>query len=779
MKGKVFTQDQQGQLFQIEGNKLENTYPQTQTNQIIAGIVPHENGLLIIYNSGDIEFSTPFGAKSEFTDLAKALRGTFVNHVLQLSDTRLAISTQRAGLFLYNLQERSLEKVTTKEGLESNACLRSFQDYSGNLWIGMQNGIALIHVNSPLRLLSKEININGSGYEAYETPEGTYFTTSNGIYFLEKGAAQSIFLQGTEGPAYSIQKIAGKYYAGHHTGLFLLENRQATRIAEINGLWNIKQLRYHPGYVLGGTYSGLFLFKIDTENTLEAVQPIEGFKASSRFFEEDRLGNIWVSQYYQGLYQLKLSDDLAAIEVKNVSEESDLPIKEQIILSRINDELYLATNLGIYQIHPESETVIESKTFSEQIGEQPVYLLVQDGKNRVHVVAENFIAHFDQISPNNYQFTRSSLYQMRYHLNNDLLFASIHTSNGVLFSANDGFIYYDPALENNFANTPSLLISKIREVSKNTAIFNRTAFAEKKEISSPISLGSNIKVLKLEVESFQFNGLENQQFRYYLKGQDKDFSEWTNTASKEYTNLPEGKYTFMVQGRNHLGEIISGQPLSFTVRAPFYRSTFAKITYVLLGILALFLGAYLQRRRYKIKAVKTAEVKQQKLMAIERKKEQELLQLKEEKMKSEIQHVNKLLAASTMNLVVKNEFIESIKEEITDVKSLGVHKDARKALEKIVKEINVNLRVQEDWQQFEYHFDAVHGDFLARLRHQFPDISPNEQKLCAFLRLNLNTKDISNLLGISVRGVEVARYRLRKKLDLLTGQNLSKFILDY
>ena len=132
-----------------------------------------------------------------------------------------------------------------------------------------------------------------------------------------------------------------------------------------------------------------------------------------------------------------------------------------------------------------------------------------------------------------------------------------------------------------------------------------------------------------------------------------------------------------------------------------------------------------------------------------------------------------------MNLVVKNEFIETIKQDLKEVKQIRKHAATNKALEKIEKKIDSTLRLQEDWEQFEYHFNRVHGDFLTRLRNNFLDLSPNEQKLCAFLRLNLNTKDMANLMGISLRGVEIARYRLRKKLTLQKGQNLSKFILDY
>ena len=165
------------------------------------------------------------------------------------------------------------------------------------------------------------------------------------------------------------------------------------------------------------------------------------------------------------------------------------------------------------------------------------------------------------------------------------------------------------------------------------------------------------------------------------------------------------------------------------------------------------------------------------MVKIQQLKERELSQLKEEKLQNELHHLNNLLAASTMNLVVKNEFIETIKQDLKEVKEKGKNTETRQTLEKIVKKIDSTLRIQEDWEQFEYHFNQVHGDFLTHLRNQFTDLSPNEQKLCVFLRLNLNTKDIANLMGISLRGVEIARYRLRKKLNLQKGENLSKFIL--
>lgn len=785
--GKLFAQSRHGQLYEIKDQALlAPPFLHHSGNETIAGVIAQDGGYLLIYNSGKIEFTTSFGVARKYEGLEKALQGKYVNHVLQLSDSRLAISTQTAGLFLFDLQKQSIENITTQDGLLSNACLRAFQDYSGNLWVGMQNGIALIDINSPMRFINQEINIQGSGYEAYQREEGTYYTTSNGIYFLAKNAAQSVFLKGTEGPAYGMQSIAGKLYAGHHTGLFLLANGTAKRIAHTHGLWQVKQLQSNPEFAVGGTYSGLYLFRIKEKMELQGVGKIDGFEESSRFFEEDRQGNIWVGQFYKGLYRLSLSPGLTAAVANKISAGQGLPVNEQIILSRIDNELYLGTPKGVYKVDQANGRIVKSETFSKVIGEQQVYLMVQDNKKNVHVFTEEIAGFFRQISSGNYAFVPSSLFQLRYSFNNDLLNLSVHTDDGVLFNANEGFIRYWPELENRLAAEKPLMVSKVVNVAEDSILYAKKPFEIKPGKPAELTVSHRAKVLQFEVEAFQFNEANNQLFRYYLKGFDEGYGEWTHAAVKEYTNLKEGEYEFSVQTKNFLGQIITSQPLFLKVKPPFHRSLPARILYVALGVLALLSLSRLQKRRYHLKALAVEEAKQkellkkqQELIEIERQKEQEVRQIEEDKMKSELRHINNLLAASTMNLVVKNEFMETIKEELEEVKRKGKSAETKQALEKIVREIETTLRLQEDWEQFEYHFDQVHGDFLNRLREQFHDLTPNEQKLCALLRLNLSTKEISNLMSISLRGVEIARYRLRKKLGLEQGQNLSKFILEY
>jgi ligand-binding sensor domain-containing protein/DNA-binding NarL/FixJ family response regulator len=785
--GKLFTQSRKGRLFEIKDLELlAPPFMQNEDNGTVAGIIQHDQGHLLVYNSGRIELATPFGVSQKYNDLSKALQGKYVNHVLQLSDTRLVICTQTSGLFLYDLKRQTLETITTSDGLRSNACLRAFQDFSGKLWVGMQNGIALIDINSPMRFINQKINLQGSGYEAYKTDHGTYFTTSNGIYFLGNDASRCQYLEGTEGPAYSIQKITFKLYAGHHTGLFLLENGKAKRVANTHGMWQVKQLLSNPEFAIGGTYSGLYLFRLMPNLELRPVQQISGFDESSRFFEEDQKGRIWVGQFYKGLYQLELSEDMTIVVNTKVMNSSFLPINDQIILSRIDNELFLATSKGVFKIDPMRDSIVKADVFSKDIGTQQVYLLAQDNQKNIHVYTDNMVGFFKQISPNNYTFVPSSLYQLRYSFNNDLLNVSINTTDGVLFNANEGFIQYRPEFESRLVVEKPMIIRKVVSVAEDSVLYALNPFETVMDKMWQLLVTSKAKVLKFDVEAFQFNEVNNQQFRYYLKGFDEDYGEWTNSSAKEYTNLTEGEYEFYVQTKNFLGQIITSKPMSIKVLPPFYRSLLAKLIYAAFGFIALGFAYKYQKMHYRrkelaLEASRKEELarKQQELTEMETQKEQKLRQMEEEKMKSELRHITNLLAASTMNLVVKNEFMESIKEELQDVKRKGKSLETRQALEKIVKEIETNLKLQEDWEQFEFHFDQVHGDFLNRLREKFNDLSPNEQKLCALLRLNLHTKDIANLMGISLRGVEIARYRLRKKLDLNQGQNLSKYILEY
>jgi DNA-binding CsgD family transcriptional regulator len=271
-----------------------------------------------------------------------------------------------------------------------------------------------------------------------------------------------------------------------------------------------------------------------------------------------------------------------------------------------------------------------------------------------------------------------------------------------------------------------------------------------------------------------------------LDGFDKEWSNWDNKNEKEYTNLAEGNYSFKVKAKNHLGQVSSEASYEFVILPPWYRTKLAYLTYFFFFSLSLLaLLGFISRKHNKEKnvmiqkQVSELDKRDSELKSIKTKSEQEIEKLKTEKLKSDIKHKNKELATSTMHLINKNEFISHVKQNLTSLVRKNPKDPLINDLKKIMSSIERNISEDNDWKHFEMHFDQVHGDFSKRLKEKYPNLSPQDRRLCAYLRMNMTTKEIANLLNITVRGTEISRYRLRRKLGLSRETNLAEFILNF
>jgi DNA-binding CsgD family transcriptional regulator len=156
--------------------------------------------------------------------------------------------------------------------------------------------------------------------------------------------------------------------------------------------------------------------------------------------------------------------------------------------------------------------------------------------------------------------------------------------------------------------------------------------------------------------------------------------------------------------------------------------------------------------------------------------EKQIVELRNEKLQSEVAHKNTELASSAMNLVRKKEILSKLKEDLQQYRIIPEPDKAGKEFQKIIRVIDKELDHNEEWEQFAMHFDSVHTNYLKKLKEYCPELSVSDLKLAAYLRLNLSTKEIAQLLTISIRGVETSRYRLRKKLRIDNDVNLSDFL---
>jgi len=273
----------------------------------------------------------------------------------------------------------------------------------------------------------------------------------------------------------------------------------------------------------------------------------------------------------------------------------------------------------------------------------------------------------------------------------------------------------------------------------------------------------------------------NIEYSYMLAGFDDSWSPFSRKTEKEYTNLPAGNYTFKVKARNNLGNESSMATYSFEVLPPWYQTKWAYGLYILIFLAGNYLLYRLLKKKFRLQQSRHEE-EQQRLQYLHQleieKTDKEIVKLRNEKLEAEIQHKNTELASVAMHLVQKGELIGKIKDQMVRMKNHTENSPENDGFKKIIRVISEEDRIDKQWEQFTMHFDNVHSDFLTLLKARFPNLSANELKLCAYLRMNLSTKEIAQLMNISPRGVEISRYRLRKKLGIQKEMNLFEFLLS-
>ncbi|TFV94124.1 regulator [Algoriphagus kandeliae] len=753
-------------------------------------------GFISLSNNSHLAFSRNQGifeiAGNEIRPwLAKLPQGVQINEAKLLKNGNIAIGTQRHGLFIFNQNGENLLEMNKENGLRNNSILSLFEDISGNLWIGHNNGITLLELSLPFRLIDQFSGLPGTGYDAFLKDQKIYYGTNYGLFVEEfdpNTTNEITPLEGGTGQVYQITQIQNKLLSAQNDGAFLIENGKASFIGGPTGIWNFQPLKDHPELIISGSYSGILLFEIKN-NSVRFLRKLKGFDESSRLIEQDSNGDIWMAHGYKGIYRLKLNESLDSVSYQYYGNESGLPTTLLNSVWKLNNELVFSTEYGLYRYNQDQDKFEKDPNFERYF--EPDFLatsIIEDPLGNIFYLGEKEVGVLEKQINGTYTKNYQIFNKIKPFLNDDLQKISLIRANEVLFAANEGFIWYK--LDKNF--NPSIsyptLIRSVYVTGASDSLISQGNYFRIDTIENP-QTREDFPVIPYQHANLRFeasnpipNNENTTQFQFWLEGLEDGYGEWTTKRDKAYTNLREGNYTFHVRSKNIYGEISEEDRYSFKVLPPWYRSTIAYLLYTILGILLLYLLVkYLDKRMKKEAAqIKAAQTKviQQKEKDLKTSK-QEIERLKTEKLKSEIQSKNKELASATMHLINKNGFIVQTKSHLNTIIKKSKNQEVKNEINKIIQSIEKNIAGDKDWEQFEMHFDEVHGDFMSRFKTAYPDLSPQEIKLSAYLRMNLSSKEIANLMNITIRGVEIARYRLRKKIQLERSENLQEFILKF
>lgn len=799
---KLLVVDKEYGLFEVTpaGLKSMNTNPLFQRDEVRSIMEINSNELLIgTFNSGAFILKentlTPWDAP-----LNKELIDNGLFSGIRLNNGFYAFGTIHNGVYITNDKGIVYQHINRQKGLQNNTILSLSEDKRHNLWMGLDNGIDYIELNSPLSIFNYTYNIE-STYATIEYHGNLYVGTNQGLYTIKLKDLSNSYLdkkfdliKGTEGQVWSLKIIDDKLLCGHNYGCFLIEGKKATRISDILGFWDFMEYNGSSDTLLAGTYNGMVPL-IKSEKSWKVMKVVKGFTESCRFLEQDSDGSIWMAHGYRGLFHLELKRDLSAFRsVTLYNKGHGLPDKFPYNLNKINNEILISTRDGFFAFNKDRKVFIRQGNYNEIFRDQDyISEIAKDDAGNFWYFSVNKVGVYRVLEDGSYNNIEIPFYPI-----NETLIASfeniyLYDKQNIYIGSQNGLIHYNPEFAIDYRLSDAVYIREVVfEKTGNPVTFLNPPLKgsiglKESGDSSQVEISYKNNSVYFGFTSPCYEKQSSTLYSFRLIGFEKTWSNWDKNSFKEYTNLREGVYSFEVRAMNSYRSVGAVSTFTFRIKPPFHRSNIAYSLYTILLIMLLAGNIYFQKKRIEKaranelkkheKELETQAVNFRELALIQ---DKEIINLRHETLLSEMNHKNKELANSTLHLLHKNKILTSLKLQLSDLlHKSSAHQDQKHELSSLVKKINKEISNEKYQQAFDAYFDDVHQDFLKRLKEVHSDLSPKELRLCAYLRMNLSTKEISALMNISVRGVEISRYRLRKKLNLGHEANLTDYILNF
>jgi len=521
----------------------------------------------------------------------------------------------------------------------------------------------------------------------------------------------------------------------------------------------------HPKFdnlILQGNYNGIHILQKEY-GKWKYKNKLEGFDISSRYFEIVNDTTLLVSHEYKGVFKITFNKELDKIHKIQMDPSVKKGINASLI--KFDEEIFYLNSEGLFRFDKNRLAFQKDETLSKKINFED-YLtgkMINDNNGRLWIFSNNRINYLQrELFSDNLKF--ESFFFQNNSRKNALGWEHVnkYVDSKYIFGSGTGYLLVD--LDKIKSNKPQISIHKII-VKDNVQNF------------SQVSAKNNLE-LDFEKNSIQFyytasnyQKYEKVKYQYILEGYDMGWSSWNETPDVSFSNLPSGNYKFAV--RSKIGNEISDitEWFEFKIKPPWYRSNLMYLIYAISMISIFILINKIYNNYYELERKKLIKINKRKLQINDLASQKELMKIRNEKLQNDIENKNREIAIATMSTVKRNEFLNKIKNELKNL-------ETQPKIDRLIKLINKNLKKNEDWEFFEKAFNNADKDFLTKLKDLHPSLTHNDLRLCAFLRLNLLSKEIAPLLNISVRSVEVKRYRLRKKLNMNRDDSISDYFIN-
>jgi DNA-binding CsgD family transcriptional regulator len=733
-------------------------------NKLVQFIIPFKNNQLLIGTSSHGIF---LWTGNKIEQWNSQWTNYFIKNELNRGyfskSGKVIVGTIIDGIVVFDEDGNLITKINTQNGLSNNTVLGIEVDDWQNVWLALDDGIGFIPLEGKKGFLIEKIPQVGAIYSMAVLNNNMYLGTNQGLFRKPLNSEEENFsmVAGTQGQVWDCQIINNTLYAGHNSGTFLVEDSKANQISNQAGAFNIKADTKNPDLFIQGTYNDLVVYK-KTGNTLKFKNQISGFSDLVRYIEIDHLGNIWASHLHRGLYKITTDDNREHATNVIYYGENQFGKNMTVNVFKVENRIVFTTGELIYTYDDLHDTILVHPTLNTFLGEySTAHRIVEADNHHYWFISKKSIGLFNILQDSVKMVKEFPL--------------SLFKNSPIV----DGFENIFPTgektaflcLQNGIARLDASVQDEGKSVSNFKPVLRQLQLfsARGKTIQLPLShsrfkIKNNYHNIYLRFSFPHFNDLP-VSYMYFLEGLNNEWSVPSDESEFRFERLPAGNYTLRIKAVDSWGKESQVYNCSFEVLPPWYASTPAILFYVVLLVIILLLF-----RRWGIRMTKRKEQQQHD------EREKELIRLRNSKLREEVEHKSKELANSTMSIIRKNEFLMELKEIIDKHKTELGSRYPDKYFNFLNKKIDENISNKDDWQVFENNFERAHEQFFEKMKTTYPQLTPGDLRLCAYLRMNLSSKEIAPLLGISFRGVENHRYRLRKKMNLDHDESLVNMI---
>lgn len=777
-----------GRILQFNGNgfkPLNNTTP-LAGKKIVA---------LLPFGLNDILVATAFNGLylyngNETTQFVTDINSFLIENQLFCATHNgdsYVFGTVNHGAVIVNFKSGKAQYINKDTGLQNNTILNISFDKADNVWLCLDNGLDYVINNTAVTNLINRNNSIGAGYASIVKGNRIYYGTNQGLFSTAYPYTSSplpISLnRDLQGQIWSLSPVGNGFFIASDAGVYIFDGTSFKKIEGIPGTYKVAVLGRNPDKAIASTYEAFYLLAREN-GQWKNLGHIEGYNDIGGHFLLDNNDDIWLPHWRKGVYRLRLNDDATKfVDSRIFNHSSGLPSDQNNAVAFVDNNLIFTTEGGFFRM--QNKQIIPDENLNKLFWTGAPGIIRQLPDKSIAFIDNYGLSIATKGKNNEYSVSTRDEGMLRGKIIPGFTDLNFISPSEIIISTQDGFSNISNAGDVSHDWVPKPFVSSIYANNDSLVYTSPLLPLEKEEVSLPYDLNS----LRFEFAYPDFNMADKVEFSSYLENYDNDWTPFSSQSTREYTRLSNGDYILHLRVRNSsTGEIIESK-FHVRIMPPWYFTAIAKLFYFLVGTIIVFLLIRIIKKKI-VAAQHRLELKKEKeLEELKRRTQQdalvkdyEIANLKAEQLEQDVKHKTQELNNTTINLARKNEILTDIASQISTIQKIaegdGGNAAIQRQLAKIQSSIEKNISKDDDWKAFTHNFDIVYGDYTKRLIERHPNLSPSDKRLCCYIRMGLSSKEIAPLINISYKSVEMARYRLRKKINLPSEASLTDYLLN-